>query len=100
MPLILPAENRRSGCSPETTQTASLQVDSPSVSLNDMIDDSVAAQDAALRTMTVEQKLAVAESLRAFAWELKQAVIRRRHPDLSDEEVLQRVRAAFSSDST
>jgi hypothetical protein len=64
-----------------------------------MTDDSVAAQDAALRAMTVEQKLAAAESLRAFAWELKRAVIRRRHPEMTEDEVLQRVRAAFGSGS-
>jgi hypothetical protein len=48
--------------------------------------------------MSVEQKLAVADSLRAFAWELTRASIRRRSPELSDAEVLQRVRAAFAND--
>ena len=65
-----------------------------------MTDDSVAAQDAALRAMTVEQKLMVADSLRAFAWELKRSVIRHEYPGLTEDEVLQRVRAAFGSGST
>jgi hypothetical protein len=60
--------------------------------------DAIAAQIEALRAMSVEQKLAVADSLRAFAWELTRASIRRRSPELSDAEVLQRVRAAFAND--
>ena len=45
--------------------------------------------------MTVEAKLHAADSLRHFAWELKRATIQRRHPELSDAETLDQVRAAF-----
>jgi hypothetical protein len=86
--------------SPGAPAARTSQADSRSVSLHGMTDDSVAAQDAALRAMTVEQKLAVAESLRAFAWELTRSVIRQRHPELTEDEVLQSVRAAFGSGST
>ncbi len=73
---------------------------STALSFNRMTDDSIAVQDAALRSMTVEKKLMVAESLRAFAWELKRSVIRRQHPELTENEVLERVRAAFGSGRT
>ncbi len=49
----------------------------------------------AIRALSVEERLRVAESLRAFAWELKASVIAERHPELSASEVLQRVREAF-----
>lgn len=61
--------------------------------------DAALAQTTAIRAMSVEQKLRVAEALRAFAWDLKRAAIRRQHPDLGDGEVLQRVRATFGHDS-
>ena len=57
--------------------------------------DAVEAQTKAIRAMTVEQKLRVAEALRAFAWEVTRASIARRHPELSEAEVLRRVRAAY-----
>jgi len=50
--------------------------------------------------MSVEQKLQVAEMLRAFAWELTRASIVRRHPELRETEVIRRVRAAFGHDRT
>ncbi|MGH7657073.1 MAG: hypothetical protein ACREL6_02485 [Gemmatimonadales bacterium] len=52
----------------------------------------------ALRAMSAEQKLLVAESLRAFAWELKKAAIARRNPELSSTEVNERVREMFRHD--
>ena len=55
-------------------------------------------QSQALRAMSVEQRLRLVDSLRAFAWELKQSTIRRQHPELSESEVLRRVRAAFGHD--
>jgi hypothetical protein len=63
-----------------------------------MTPEAAAARDRAVRAMTFEQKLLVAESLRVFAWELKRAVIQRRHPELGESEILQRVRAAFGND--
>lgn len=48
-----------------------------------------------LRALSVEQRLRVAESLRAFAWELQSSMIAERHPELSQAEVQQRVREAF-----
>ena len=62
--------------------------------------DAVAVQTEALRAMSVEQKLRVAESLRAFAWDLKCATFARQFPTLSHDEILERVRAAFSNGGT
>lgn len=53
------------------------------------------AQRAIYRRMTVEAKLLASQALRDFAWELKRATIRRLHPDISEREVLDRVRASF-----
>ena len=50
--------------------------------------------------MSVEQKLRVAESLRAFAWDIKYATLARQFPTLSHDEILERVRAAFSHGGT
>ena len=41
----------------------------------------------AVRALTPEQKIAVAEGLIAQAWELKEAWIRAHHPELSEDEV-------------
>jgi hypothetical protein len=49
----------------------------------------------AIRALTVEERLRVAESLRVFAWELQASVIAERHPELSAKEVQQRVREVF-----
>jgi len=49
----------------------------------------------AIRALTVEQRLRVADSLRAFAWELQASVIAQRNPELSAKEVQQRVREVF-----
>ncbi len=57
--------------------------------------EAVEAQIKAIRAMSVEDKLCVAESLRAFAWEVKRASLARQHPDLSHTERHERVRAAF-----
>ena len=58
------------------------------------------AQREAVRAMSVEAKLLAAESLRAFAWELKRSVIRREHPHLSESEILEQVRALFHDDAS
>lgn len=63
-----------------------------------MTPEAAAAYESAIRAMTFEQKLAVAASLRAFAWELKRAVIQRRNPELSEAELLRRVRESFGND--
>jgi hypothetical protein len=42
----------------------------------------------AVRALSVDERLRVAESLRAFAWELQASVIAERHPGLSPSEVL------------
>ena len=62
--------------------------------------DAARAQAEALRAMSVEQKLRVAESLRAFAWDVTRSAIRRRSPDIGEAELLRRVRAAFGHDRT
>ena len=59
--------------------------------------EAVEAQVKAIRAMSVEDKLCVAESLRTFAWEVKQASLARQHPELSRAELDERVRAAFRS---
>jgi RNA:NAD 2'-phosphotransferase (TPT1/KptA family) len=51
----------------------------------------------AVRALTPEQKLAVAESLIAQAWELKEAWIRARHPERSEEEVRTLARRAVGA---
>lgn len=57
-----------------------------------MDSEATAVQIEAIRAFSVEDRLRVAESLRAFAWQLKASVIAQRHPELSDEEVMARVR--------
>lgn len=56
------------------------------------------AQLDALRALSAEQRLLIAESLRAFAWELHAAMVARRHPELSPRDVQVRVREAFRRD--
>jgi hypothetical protein len=60
-----------------------------------MLTDADEAQVRAIRAMSVEEKLCVAESLRAFAWEVKRASLAQHHPDMSEAELRERVRAAF-----
>ncbi|MFQ6045511.1 MAG: hypothetical protein ACE5PT_04005 [Gemmatimonadales bacterium] len=60
--------------------------------LRRMDSEATAVQIEAIRAFSVEDRLRVAESLRAFAWQLKASVIAQRHPELSDEEVMARVR--------
>lgn len=55
-----------------------------------------AAEQAALRAMTPEAKLEVAESLRRTAWALAEAGVRAREPRLSDDEVRARVLELFA----
>lgn len=62
--------------------------------------DALVVQTEAIRAMSVEQKIRVAESLRAFAWDVKRATISRQFPTLSYDEVLERVRAAFTHGGT
>lgn len=63
-----------------------------------MLPEAQEVQIRAIRAMSVEDKLRVAESLRAFAWEVKRASLAQRHPEWSDAELLERVRAAFRND--
>lgn len=63
-----------------------------------MLPEAEEVQTKAIRALSVEDKLRVAESLRTFAWELKRASLAQRHPELSNAELLERVRAAFRND--
>lgn len=60
-----------------------------------MRQEAARAQLDALRALSVEERLRIAESLRAFAWELHGVMIVQRHPELSATEVQHRVREAF-----
>lgn len=51
-----------------------------------------------LRRMTPEQKLAVMRSLIRQAYALKEAGVRALHPDLTEEEVKERTKAAVAGD--
>ena len=53
----------------------------------------------ALRALTAEERLLVAESLRQFAWSLEASVIAQRHPELSPADVQARVRELFRRDA-
>ena len=53
-----------------------------------------------LRRMTPEQKLAVMRTLIRQAYELKAAGLRAMHPELSEEEVQARTRAAVAGDGS
>ena len=46
----------------------------------------------AIRAMPLERKLRVSEDLRRLAWELKASVIRRAHPEWSEDAVQAQVR--------
>ncbi len=48
-----------------------------------------------LRSLSPEQKFAVAHQLRETAWELVSAGVRMRHPELSEAEVQAKVRMIF-----
>ena len=48
-----------------------------------------------IRAMTPERKLAISQSLRRTAWELKAAWIRSIHPELPEAEVQAEVRRLF-----
>ncbi|MFP4164995.1 MAG: hypothetical protein ACLFQB_13890 [Chitinispirillaceae bacterium] len=50
--------------------------------------------------LTPAQKWAEAVKLRELAWKLKRAYIKQNHPDLSDEQVEERVRKIFLYAST
>ncbi len=60
-----------------------------------MLPEAVEAQIEAIRALSVEDKLCVAESLREFAWEVKRSSLAQQHADLSNAELHERVRAAF-----
>lgn len=60
-----------------------------------MADDADAAYAAALGRLTPEQKVAAIHALRQTAWDLKAAWIRQCEPELSEEEVQNRVRQNF-----
>ena len=60
-----------------------------------VLPEAVAAQIRAIRALSVEDKLCVAESLREFAWEVKRASLAQQHAELSNSELRERVRAAF-----
>lgn len=62
--------------------------DSPRISI-------LAEQDRLLRAMSPLQKLLVSEGLRRSAWTLKAAWLRSQSPELSADELEQRVRAIF-----
>ena len=53
------------------------------------------AEVRSVRSMSLEQKLIVAQSLRSFAWELKRSVLERRHPEFTESQLTDAVRAAF-----
>lgn len=63
--------------------------------LSPMHPEAARVQLDALRALSVEERLRVAESLRSFAWDLQASVIAQRHPELTPAEVLQRVREVF-----
>lgn len=46
------------------------------------------AEVRSVRSMTLEQKLLVAQSLRSFAWELKRSVLERGHPEFTETFLL------------
>lgn len=47
------------------------------------------------RHLTAAQQLATLHGLQQSAWALKTSLLRREHPDLSDEEIQHRVRNSF-----
>lgn len=52
-------------------------------------------QDDIIRSMTPARRLEVARELYDTAWNLKMAVLRRRHPEWPDDEVFAKVRRVF-----
>lgn len=60
-----------------------------------MTDRSAEVYAQALRAMNLEQKLRVAEGLRAVAWQMQENAVRRVHPDWSDRDVYQQVCEMF-----
>jgi hypothetical protein len=50
--------------------------------------------------MTAEEKIRASESLRAAAWAMKAAWIRKRNPDLSEAEVQEEVRHWISGSTS
>lgn len=47
------------------------------------------------RHLTAAQQLATLHSLQQSAWALKTSLLRREHPDLSEEDIQHRVRNSF-----
>jgi hypothetical protein len=50
-----------------------------------------------LHGLSVHERLALAERIRVAAWELRESVLRRQHPDWSEAQVTSAVRVAFAS---
>jgi len=65
-----------------------------------MVPEALEVQVRANRAMSVVEKLRVAESLRKFAWELKKSSVKRHYPELSEDELHQRVLKAFANGGT
>lgn len=60
-----------------------------------LVDRSAEVYAAAVRALTLEQKLRVSEGLREVAWRVKAGSLARRHPEWSKEELNRRVGEAF-----
>jgi hypothetical protein len=58
---------------------------------------SVDVQSLLLAQRSVEDRLRISAELRNSAWTLRRSVIRRQHPDWTDLQVEDAVRAAFAS---
>ena len=52
-------------------------------------------QDELIRRMTPGRRLEIARKLYEMAWQLKQAGLRRQHPDWSEEEICAKFRRVF-----
>lgn len=82
--LVITPRRKRAGHAPR-----------PSVVRAGPRDRSAEVYAAAVRGMTLEQKLRVSEGLRDLAWQAKAASLARRHPDWPAQEVDKRVREVF-----
>jgi antitoxin component of MazEF toxin-antitoxin module len=58
-------------------------------------DRAAAVYAAAVRAMTLEQKLRVSEGLRDLAWQIETGSLRKRHPEWTPEELHRRVGESF-----
>ena len=62
--------------------------------MSPMHSEAASVQLDAIRALSVEERLRVAESLRAFAWELQEPVIAQRHPELTPAEARKKLKRA------